>query len=161
MSVIDDGNVYCQDCFLDLYRYCDCCNRDRPRDDFTTIHSTTIHGNRSTLDYCEECANEYSAECGECGERFLRDLLSEFNDLLLCDDCRNNETTRVLLRDRLQTSPLFLRLPPMQQLDLALVWSTRRAALLSSCAVANAFTVQALFNLRPQPEPSWRRQLTF
>jgi hypothetical protein len=153
MSVIDDGNVYCQDCFLDLYRYCDFCNRDRPRDDFTTIHSTTIHGNRSTLDYCNDCAHEYSADCEECGERFLNDLLSEFNDLSLCEECANNEATRVLLRGRLQSSPLFLRLPPMQQLDLALVWSTRRAALLSSNAIANASAVQTLFSLRPQPEP--------
>jgi hypothetical protein len=75
-----DGEPYCQDCWDDLFSYCDNCGENFPRE----YLKRGPDGNY----YCESCFDELFAQCDNCREYVSRDDLWEGPDHhYYCEEC--------------------------------------------------------------------------
>ena len=75
-----EDEPYCEDCFYELFGYCDNCGEYYPRENITRGPD----GNY----YCEACFDEVFAQCDNCGEYVSRDNLWEGPDHhYYCETC--------------------------------------------------------------------------
>lgn len=62
-----DGNgIYCENCFRELFFYCERCETDITRDEHNTVHTAR----RGVLSVCDSCLADYGHRCGYCEEYF-------------------------------------------------------------------------------------------
>ncbi len=78
-----DDNCYCEDCFSELYFYCDECNDYVDQDDAVYIenHDTGM---------CSTCYSRNYKECYECDTVHEKNDLEKYNDEYYCEKCIKN-----------------------------------------------------------------------
>jgi len=75
-----DNEPFCEDCWNDLFSYCDNCGEYYPREYITRGPDGNF--------YCETCLESLFERCENCGEYFSRDNLSEGPDnRYYCENC--------------------------------------------------------------------------
>lgn len=74
----DNGNVYCEECWCEIYTTCDQCHEDIYRDYAMYMDETTL---------CEYCYDDQTSTCNECGTRAWDDDMVEVNGGWYCDSC--------------------------------------------------------------------------
>lgn len=76
-----DGEYYCENCFDELFAYCDECGKIHYIDDMTWVD----HGDRLV---CDDCLDHNYIECDDCGEWVhVDDVYRTFDDSQICEDC--------------------------------------------------------------------------
>jgi len=94
---IQNENYYCNDCFNNLFSYCEYCNDYHDSDDFYIINDDFI---------CSDCVDNHYNKCDDCGEYHESDELiklvksNNFNNIKFkkdiinyyCKECINNHT---------------------------------------------------------------------
>lgn len=86
-----EGDIYCPDCFNEIFGECDYCGCIENRDDLVEV-MTSLWRRRSEW-ICSDCADRHTVECPHCGRLFYTDsdLVTEVdNGDLVCDDCRDD-----------------------------------------------------------------------
>ena len=75
-----DGELYCDNCFYDLFSSCDFCGKTVNQDDIVICDGDL---------YCESCAEDKLGQCYECGETFIQNNLhyAECVNQEYCDNC--------------------------------------------------------------------------
>ncbi len=68
-----DGGAgpYCEDCYSDLYTWCDCCESECYRDDAHAITGTDRNGYSTMHTLCEYCYDRRVTTCDHCGEYII------------------------------------------------------------------------------------------
>ena len=87
-----DGYNYCEECFYELYTYCDSCEEYCDKDDACAVEVGGTHGNYDEY-WCPHCVDRYTLTCDSCGVivpenstvntiTFLQD-----SDMKVCQNC--------------------------------------------------------------------------
>jgi formylmethanofuran dehydrogenase subunit E len=75
-----NGDGYCEDCFNELFSYCERCDEYYPQDETTFIQDLDSH-------WCNHCASHHSVECESCNERFSEDYYDTSTGDSICHSC--------------------------------------------------------------------------
>lgn len=81
-----DNEIYCEDCYCELFICCEECNENVPNEDTTLAHSK----NGYEIDVCKYCLDHYYTECEDCGKYFHNDNINECGAINLCNECIEN-----------------------------------------------------------------------
>lgn len=74
-------DCYCEDCFNDMFTYCNSCENYYPDDEVRIVCT-----NRGKRYYCDSCLGD-TAECYHCEELHTTDILTEVDGEYYCEDC--------------------------------------------------------------------------
>ncbi len=78
----NDGNLYCQSCFDDIFTTCYDCG-----DSFKTDEMLYQSGDY----YCRSCYDDNFSSCDDCGDDYpIDDLIGVANGNSICQDCRDS-----------------------------------------------------------------------
>lgn len=77
IEITQDGWRVCETCLSMNYTRCDSCREAAPDREVTNIEQNS---------WCDDCVNQYSGTCGDCGQRFEN---SNLNSDCICSDCEH------------------------------------------------------------------------
>ena len=78
-----DGEFYCEDCFNEEYAMCHQCGNIVPIDKAFYYEGDEEY-------YCDDCFSDYFVRCFHCGEMIHERHAYIYDDITLCDSCREN-----------------------------------------------------------------------
>jgi hypothetical protein len=78
----NNGDVFCEDCYDELYQYCNDCGVDVPAGDIVPVY-----GGQYTLYICEDCAGTTHYTCDDCGDYVHHDHAVHTEDGIICQSC--------------------------------------------------------------------------
>ena len=77
-----EDQCYCEDCFYELFHYCEECN------DYVT-QEDMIYIDKEQLAMCSSCYKQEYTKCYECDKEVRKDDAEKYDDEYYCDKCIN------------------------------------------------------------------------
>jgi len=88
----DDGEVYCESCYSELFTYCDNCSRTVNNDDIVLLSS--VNTDDGAMYYCDHCV----PQCNVCNNDDATHYIGLNNgNILVCDDCLSRMQTNCIV----------------------------------------------------------------
>lgn len=91
----EQHGMLCEECFHELYAYCEGCNEYYPSEDLVQVTRMTYRNGAQYIevtDYCEYCARENNAvQCDNCQEWYhIDDIVAQTEDgQVFCENCEH------------------------------------------------------------------------
>lgn len=73
----DDSEIYCEDCYNDIYSYCEKCEETVLRDDIVCVDGDNY--------WCKYCADSHATQCEKCSEYVTTSITVDGDEY--CEDC--------------------------------------------------------------------------